>query len=71
MSEKYTLSHNMGEISFQTLKDAIFAMYLVADYDKDCEAEFTRTQTEIDRITKKVEQRGYYKNEFFTLYISE
>ena len=67
----YTLSHNMGEAYFQTLKDAIFAMYLIADYDKNCEAEFTRTQTEIDQISRIVEEGRYYENGFFTLFKSE
>lgn len=67
----YTLSHNMGEATFQTLKDAIIAMYLIADYDLDCEAEFTRNQIEIDRISKKVEDGRYYQNGFFSLFKSE
>lgn len=71
MEGKYTLSHNMGEMSFQTLKDAIFAMYLVADYDMDCEAEFTRTQAEIDSISRKIENGRYYKNGYLALYISQ
>lgn len=71
MMTRYTLGHNKGEISFQTLKDAIFAMYLVADYDRDCGAEFSGTRTEIEQITREVEQGKYYTNGFLTLYISE
>lgn len=73
MEGKYTLGHNMGEMSFQTAQDAIFAMYLVADYDKDCdcETEFTRTQAEIDRITRKIEEGEYYTNGYLTLFVSQ
>lgn len=61
----------MGEATFQTLKDAIIAMYLISGYDADCEAEFTGTQKEIDRISKIVENGKYYQNGFFGLCKSE
>lgn len=67
----YALSHNMGETYFQTLKDAITAMYLTSYYDKDCKAEFTMTKTEIDQISRIVEEGRYYENGFFILYKSE
>ncbi|MDE7132960.1 MAG: hypothetical protein K2O65_14430 [Lachnospiraceae bacterium] len=67
----YALSHNIGETYFQTLKDAILTMYLIARYDKDCEAEFSETKTEIDWISRIVEEGRYYENGFFILYKSE
>lgn len=67
----YTLSHNMGEATFQTLKDAIIAMYLISHYDPDCGAEFTETKSEIDWISKKVEDGQDYKNGFFCIFKSE
>lgn len=71
MKQKYTLSHNMGEASFQTIKDAILAMYVISQYDKDCNASFKMTSRETDLITQRVEAGKYYTNGFFTLYISE
>ena len=71
MPTKYTLSHNRGEVSFETLRDAISAMYVIAQYDPDCKAEFTESKIEIDQITRKVEEGDYYTNGFFILYISE
>lgn len=67
----YTLEHNMGEATFQTIKDAIIAMYLIARYDPECDAEFTETKAEIDSISNKVEDGKYYINGIFTLFKSE
>lgn len=71
--KEYILEHNMGEMSFETARDAILAMYLVADYDKDCncEMEFTRTKAEIDRITRKIEAGEYYTNGILALFVSQ
>lgn len=73
MKSKYTLSHNRGEAYFQTIQDAITAMYLVADYDKDCglTTELTGTKKESDQIKQIVEAGEYYINGFLTLFISE
>lgn len=71
MTAKYTLSHNKGEVSFETLKDAISAMYVIAQYDPDCEAKFTMTKIEIDWITKKVEEGNGYTNGIFSIDITQ
>lgn len=71
MTAKYTLNHNMGETYFQTLRDAITAMYLIADYDRGCGADFDRTETEISRITDRVERGDYYENGIFALYVCQ
>lgn len=71
MKSKYTLKHNKGEAYFQTIRDAIIAMYVIYDYDEDCDASFRMTTQEMDFITSKVEAGEYYTNGLFTLYICE
>lgn len=71
MTEKYTLEHNKGEVSFETLKDAILAMYVIAQYDPDCEAEFTMTKIEADEITRRVEEGNGYTNGIFSIDITQ
>lgn len=61
----------MGETQFETLRDAIMAMYLISDYDRECGAEFNKTKAEISRITDRVERGDYYENGFFTLFICQ
>lgn len=71
MAVKYTLSHNRGEVSFQTLKDAISAMYVIAQYDPDCGAEFYMTNEEVCWITRKVEEGNSYTNGIFSIDITQ
>lgn len=68
---EYTLHHEFGENTFETLKDAIIAMYIMADYVPECKTTFAETQADIDQISKRVNSHGYFEHGYFVLCASE
>lgn len=69
--KKYTLEHNLGETSFDTLMDAIKSMYIINCYSNDSNIDFEESQSEINHISHIVEDGKTYNNGDFSLFISE
>lgn len=64
---KYVLNHNKGSMSFESLMDAIHAMWLLAEYDQDCDASFSCTSYEAERIFNKVCDSGFYSQGYLSI----
>lgn len=68
---KYALSHEFGETYFETLRDAIMAMYIMADHVPECKTTFAQTEADITQISNKVNSGGYYEHGNFVLYATQ